>query len=363
MTLRIGSLCSGYGGLDMGVQQVLDAEVAWHCEYAPGPSRILAHHYPDLPNHHDLTTTDWDSVEPVDIITAGWPCQPWSLAGKGKGAADERAIWPEIAGAVRALRPRYVFLENVSAVVVLGELARAAGDLAALGYVGAWRCLRAADIGAPHGRNRCFIVAKNPDVEPGVKRRAAAPGQAEGGWSRPDAGRRDPRTAADTRGDGREGRQERDQRPEGGVAAPQRGDADRRSDAVADAGGQRRHRGEGVGRARWASPERGEAVDPAGNSTAPSVDWGRYAAAVHRWESALGRRAPLPTEPGARGGQRLNPALVEWMMGLPAGWVTEVPGLTRIEQLKALGNGVVPQQAAAAYADLLDALVPQQVAA
>jgi len=82
------------------------------------------------------------------------------------------------------------------------------------------------------------------------------------------------------------------------------------------------------------------------------VDWGAYTAAVRRWER-LTRAAPAPTERGKTGQPRLSPAFVEWMQGLPAGWVTDVPGLTRNEQLKALGNGVVPQQAAQALRLLL----------
>lgn len=74
---------------------------------------------------------------------------------------------------------------------------------------------------------------------------------------------------------------------------------------------------------------------------------------MRRWEAISGRPAPSPTEAGPKGAQRLSPAFVEWMMGLPEGWVTDVPGLTRNEQLKALGNGVVPQQAAAALRSLL----------
>ena len=77
--------------------------------------------------------------------------------------------------------------------------------------------------------------------------------------------------------------------------------------------------------------------------------WGDYAPAIARWEAALGRTAPSPTEPGAKGGHRLSPRFVEWMQGLPAGHVTDVPDLSRNNQLKALGNGVVPQQCAAAY--------------
>lgn len=84
------------------------------------------------------------------------------------------------------------------------------------------------------------------------------------------------------------------------------------------------------------------------------MDWGPYGAAIRRWERRLGRAAPAPTERGAKGQPRLSPVFVEWLMGLPSGWVTDVPGLTRNEMLKALGNGVVPQQAEAALRILLN---------
>ena len=84
------------------------------------------------------------------------------------------------------------------------------------------------------------------------------------------------------------------------------------------------------------------------------MDWADYAAAIRRWEGVLGRPAPDPTEPGKSGDPRLSPAFVEWMMGLPAGWVTDPAiGISRNDQLKALGNGVVPQQAALALDVLL----------
>src|SRR5262249_20130052 len=83
------------------------------------------------------------------------------------------------------------------------------------------------------------------------------------------------------------------------------------------------------------------------------VDWGDHEPAIRRWELILGRPAPAPTQVGKRGGRQLAPRFVEWMMGLPAGWVTEVPGLSRADQLRLLGNGVVPGQAEAAMRLLL----------
>lgn len=97
--------------------------------------------------------------------------------------------------------------------------------------------------------------------------------------------------------------------------------------------------------------------------SAVQVDrWGDYAAAIARWERILGRPAPDPTKPGRTGNPRLNPELVEWMMGWPAGHVTDVPGVTDVQALRIGGNGVVPQQAAAATRALLHDLAQEQAA-
>ena len=377
MSPTVGSLCTGYGGLDLAVAAVLGAEPVWFAEIDPAASRLLEHRWPGVPNHGDLTATDWTQVERVDIVTTGWPCQPWSQAGTRKGAKDERAIWPAVAAAIRAVRPRYVFLENVSAIAGAGELARACGDLAEAGYVGSWRCVRASDVGAPHRRERIFIVAANTE-DIGQQRNGDArgwrTGSADGGgsaadtngarwgWVEPrsigevsgetpragqaDAGRRG-RVAADSSGVGRgEGRPEParlvrgSDAAVGGDAAPHTDRELVRQQPVSVAGG-------------------GSAAEP-GNTGA---DWAGYTHAIRRWERALGRPAPAPTVLGRRGGQQLSPRFVEWMQGLPDGWVTDVPGLTRNQQLKALGNGVVPQQAAAALRHLLPLLNDLEAAA
>lgn len=166
--LRIGSLCSGYGGLDMAVEAAFGARTVWHVEYDKAPSSILAHNYPDIPNYGDLTTTDWNTVEPIDILTGGYPCQPFSHAGKREGTNDERHIWPWIGSperesAIRVLRPRWCVFENVGGHLSLG-LGDVLADLAALGYDVRWGSLRAADIGAPHGRLRVFILAVRKDA-------------------------------------------------------------------------------------------------------------------------------------------------------------------------------------------------------
>ncbi|MFE2871870.1 DNA cytosine methyltransferase, partial [Embleya sp. NPDC059259] len=77
---RVGSLCTGYGGLDDAVRAVLGGETVWHADNDPGASAILAHHWPTVPNLGDITAVDWAAVEPVDVVTGGYPCQPFSVA-------------------------------------------------------------------------------------------------------------------------------------------------------------------------------------------------------------------------------------------------------------------------------------------
>ena len=177
--LRIGSLCTGYGGLDLAVTAVLDAELAWCAETDRHAAAVLAARWPAVPNLGDITAIDWAAVPAVDLITAGWPCQDLSYAGSGAGMTEgtRSGLWLTIASGLRQLRPSYVFLENVAALRTRG-LAKVLGDLAALGYDTQWVCLRAADAGAPHRRDRLLILG----VRPGEAARLAAaadPGRRE----------------------------------------------------------------------------------------------------------------------------------------------------------------------------------------
>jgi len=95
----------------------------------------------------------------VDLVTAGFPCQPWSVAGKREGKHDDRWIWPGIARIIREVRPGLVFLENVRGLVSGGGLEPVLGDLAGLGFDAEWTCLRASEVGAPHRRERVFVLA------------------------------------------------------------------------------------------------------------------------------------------------------------------------------------------------------------
>ena len=163
--LTAGSLCSGYGGLELAVMAVTGARLAWTAETDCYAAAVLAHHWPDVPNLGDITALDWAKVPAVDLVSAGWPCQDISYAGPGAGITEgtRSGLWLHIAAGLRHLRPGYVFLENVAALRTRG-LAKVLGDLAALGYDAQWLCLRACDAGACHCRDRLFVLAWQPSA-------------------------------------------------------------------------------------------------------------------------------------------------------------------------------------------------------
>lgn len=189
MTLKIGSLFSGYGGLDIAVSNVTGGQVAWHCEWDAAPSKILEHNFPGVPNFHDVSSVDWANVEPVDILTGGFPCQDVSLAGTRRGLTSETrsGLWSEFAKAIEILKPRLVVIENVRGLLsanadgdvehcpwclgndtnehALRALGAVLGDLADIGFDAEWTGVRASDVGAPHSRFRIFIVAYPRTVE------------------------------------------------------------------------------------------------------------------------------------------------------------------------------------------------------
>ena len=164
---RIGSLCSGYGGLDLAVELVLGGRLTWYAETDRHATTILTRHWPNTPNLGDLRTVDWARVEPVDVVTAGFPCQDISDAGRRAGIEGAHSsVWKCVADAVRILRPRLVFVENVAALRRRGlDLVHA--DLAQIGYDTSWVCLRASDIGAGHRRDRLFLLATPADSNAG----------------------------------------------------------------------------------------------------------------------------------------------------------------------------------------------------
>ena len=453
--LRIAGLCSGTGALEMAVQEVLGGTFAWHCQWEPPDkngkpdkwqyaARILAHHWPDVPNHGDITKVDWATVERPNVLAMGFPCTDVSSAGQRAGIAEgtRSGVWFHCARAIEELRPDLVVIENVEGLLsaradrgvgatdadveaagddALRALGCVLGDLADRGYDTEWCRVAASDVGAPHRRYRIIILARPSHANraglegrrlhgPTAERLGAAANPADLGHERHRNSR-----------DGRPGPEDGDLvaadaqcptcgcgvhyhdaggfcagpcwgncpdpdlgRPDGGwnsfdddanpemvaeYARKLSAVADARSFGASDDGElppgrdalRRRLRDDIAGRRpdAAADSDRGglgmdERDAPAGES---DFDWRAYGPAIRRWERILGRPAPRPVDD--RG--RLSARFVEWMMGLPEGHVCDVPapeGMTaaglRNARLKALGNGVVRQQAAYALRLLLD---------
>jgi DNA (cytosine-5)-methyltransferase 1 len=276
--MKIGSLCTGYGGLDLAVEQHFNADTVWCAEFDKYATKVINAHF-DIPNYGDIKTINWAEVEPIDILTAGYPCQPFSHAGYRKGTDDERHIFPYILEAVSVLRPRWIVLENVRGHLSLG-LKDVLQGLAEHGYDARWQVIRASDVGAPHQRARLFIIA-NSNRDAREKSRRAFRGISG---------------EADTIIDG----------------------TDRKIDGCSD-------KDDSYSDHEYKSHDR------------------KMQRLGRRFTSR--REMHLQTPPDALDQtNKLNAEFVEYMMGLPKGWVTGI-GLTRAQQLKMLGNGVVPQQA------------------
>ena len=164
MTLTVGSLFSGIGGLDLGLERA-GMRVIWQSEIEPYACRVLKKHWPEVVNHGDIKQIDWTRVERPDVICGGYPCQPFSQAGKRRGEEDPRHLWPWVKQAISELRPRYAILENVRGHLSLGGLS-VIGELASIGYDAEWRVISAASVGANHKRDRIVIVAYPNSSDP-----------------------------------------------------------------------------------------------------------------------------------------------------------------------------------------------------
>lgn len=156
--LTFGSLFAGIGGFDLGFERA-GMECRWQVEIDPYCQRVLAKHWPDVRRWDDVRTWPQPDTERVDVICGGFPCQDISDAGKQAGIDGERSgLWADFARIIRVLRPNYVVVENVSALLDRG-MERVLGDLAACGFDAEWEVLPAVAFGAPHLRERAVIVA------------------------------------------------------------------------------------------------------------------------------------------------------------------------------------------------------------
>jgi DNA (cytosine-5)-methyltransferase 1 len=310
--VRVGSLFAGIGGFDLAAQRVGWTTV-WYSEIHPYASAVMAHRFPEAVNLGDVTQIT--NPPAVDVLCGGFPCQDISLAGKGGGvAAGARSgLWREFARLIAAVRPSWVVAENVPALRTRG-LDIVLRDLDALGYVGEWHCIPAAAVGAPHRRDRIWIVAH-------------AAGQPE----------REPHDEADAVASSRDAWLESGERRAGlalAVAGTPLADAGRQSDGQADSptgaerdGGQSRDHVGRSGRGQHAGAAHVHMADPRRERTQVPPR-GQYPT-----ESILGRyRAARGLGDGA-GAWAAEPAVGRVVDGVSA----------RVDRLTCLGNAIVPQ--------------------
>jgi DNA (cytosine-5)-methyltransferase 1 len=166
--MRVLDLFSGIGGFSLGLERTGGFKTVAFCEIEPFPRRVLAKHWPGVPIYEDVRTLTADTLARdgigVDVICGGFPCQDISLAGAQGGLAGARSgLWSEIARLIGELRPRYVIVENVAALLSDG-MGRVLGDLAALGFDAEWHCIQASQLCAPHDRDRVWIIAYPHEV-------------------------------------------------------------------------------------------------------------------------------------------------------------------------------------------------------
>ena len=284
--LKIGSLCTGYGGLDLAAEAHFGAETVWCAEFDKYASQVIEQRF-NIPNYGNIKEINWASVEPIDILTAGYPCQPFSHAGERKGLEDERHIFPYILEAISILRPRWVILENVRGHLSLG-LKEVLAGLTSIGYDARWQIVRASDAGAPHQRARLFIVAYPNSHACEESRRAI-----------------------------------------GSVPS-------KTTEVIY-----------GSDRPIYGSSDK----DVSNTNNQHKSHDGQVQELGRRFTSRCEMHMQEPPNALDQEG-KLNAIFVEYMMGLPVGWVTDA-GLSRAQQLKMLGNGVVPQQAEYALEQLV----------
>jgi DNA (cytosine-5)-methyltransferase 1 len=326
--VRFGSLFSGIGGIDLGLERA-GFHVAWQVELDDHCNRVLSQHWPDVPRHRDVREVGAHNLNPVDLIAGGFPCQDISAAGKRVGIDGERSgLWREFARIIGELRPRYVLVENVSALLGRG-MGRVLGDLAACGYDAEWDCIPAAAVGAPHIRDRVFVVAyRTPSAEAwargnGLLADAASRGQ----WT--DRNQPPRPTQQDDRADTERGGKD--------VAHAERIGSQPGREAQHMAGTRRTSQGEAQERQRggYAAVDSGAAMADATGARRPERIFPPHRQA---WHDARGQK--LERLGGGVDGES------QWATEPSVGRLVDgvSPGLVR-PALQAYGNAVVPQVA------------------
>ena len=403
---RVGALCAGYGGIELGLEKFLETETMWVSDFEEVPNRILKKRFTkpngvQIQNYGDLTTLI--DPERVDIVTAGFPCQPVSVSGRRKGIEDERWLIEDVCRVARESGAKWLILENVRGIFTAnhGEALRKVWDaLVRNGYTRfEWGLFRASDIHAPHRRERWFCLATNTHAESlntNLKRsfNECGPdgilevfGQSER-WKEVNNGLAGLNIELDWVEKKESEQFEIFDESHSGLLR------NWKTDGCSDGTGLlydqtklRKTPAKEQGFKSLPTPTAREYKDAGPNVNFPRIakrrgltgvimhelcrnrqfiGWDEYGIAIREWAEVIGQPAPNPLENGRFG--YLSPKFVEWMMGLPEGWVTGPDiGLHRTEALRALGNGVVPYQAAYAVQILhqrmkrkLDQLSPKE---
>jgi DNA (cytosine-5)-methyltransferase 1 len=369
--LNIISLCSGAGMLDLGVELACPgAKALCYVELDSFAASILLARMEEKAlepapiwcgNLADCDFTPF--IGQVDCITAGFPCQPWSVAGKRKGTDDERWLWDDIVDTIRTVRPRYVFLENVPGLVTGGGLPVILGALAEMGFDAEWGCIKCSDLGASHRRDRFFLLAHSKDPKWG---RGITGEQGEEGQRR---GRLDGSSAelGDAQESGLKARGSNGVRAQQGhrqgsvacISGEALADAKRDAGGASLAGRQTEGRAAAWGRGQamanpiGGTPQRrgrpGSVAGEEGTSRIQERKRHQGGDALDHSEQAMAGLplfAPGPNDPRWPDILELDPSLEPALCGNLA----RMAG--RVDRLRVCGNGVVPLQAAVAFVEL-----------